>query len=142
MSLGKRLKQLRLAQGKTQNDVAESIGIAKSTYSLYESDKREPNVLSLKKLAKTLNTTGDYLLELHELADDDGEPLRLLVTMERLNPEGRERVLRYANDLLASGNYENQFSNSLPNSDSDKNADIEANKISEDFANMRALSED
>lgn len=142
MSLGKRLKQLRLAQGKTQKDVAESIGIAKSTYSLYESDKREPNVLSLKKLAKTLNTTGDYLLELHELADDDGEPLRLLVTMERLNPEGRERVLRYANDLLASGNYENQFSNSLPNNDSDKNADIEANKISEDFANMRALSED
>lgn len=51
MSLGKRLKQLRLAQGKTQKDVAESIGIAKSTYSLYESDKREPNVLSLKKLA-------------------------------------------------------------------------------------------
>lgn len=142
MSLGKRLKQLRLAQGKTQKDVAESIGIAKSTYSLYESDKREPNVLSLKKLAKTLNTTGDYLLELHELADDDGEPLRLLVTMERLNPEGRERVLRYANDLLASGNYENQFSNSLPTNDSDKNADIEANKISEDFANMRALSED
>lgn len=110
MSLGKRLKQLRLAQGKTQQEVADSLGIAKSTYSLYESDKREPNVLSLKKLAKIFDTTGDYLLELHDFADEDSERLHLLIAMERLNADGKERLLRYANDLIASGNYENSSS--------------------------------
>lgn len=38
------LKKAREQKGLTQKDVAEIIGVAKSTYSLYESGSREPNV--------------------------------------------------------------------------------------------------
>ncbi len=38
------LKEARLRSGLSQKEVAENIGVAKSTYSLYESGNREPNV--------------------------------------------------------------------------------------------------
>ena len=50
----------------TQKEVADSIGVAKSTYSLYESGNREPNVQTIKKIADTLNVSADDLLGLNE----------------------------------------------------------------------------
>ena len=44
------LKLAREQKGLSQKDVAEKIGVAKSTYSLYESGNREPNVQTIKKL--------------------------------------------------------------------------------------------
>ena len=41
------LKEIRLKKGFSQKKVAENIGVAKSTYSLYESGNREPNVETL-----------------------------------------------------------------------------------------------
>ena len=46
--------------------MAESIGVAKSTYSLYESGNREPNVQTIKKIADVLNVSADELLGLNE----------------------------------------------------------------------------
>ena len=43
------LKKARLERGYSQKEVAENIGVAKSTYSLYESGNREPNVETIKK---------------------------------------------------------------------------------------------
>lgn len=58
------LKKARKQKGLTQKDVAESIGVAKSTYSLYESGGREPNVQTIKKISDTLNVSADELLGL------------------------------------------------------------------------------
>nr|DAH82594.1 MAG TPA: Helix-turn-helix XRE-family like protein [Bacteriophage sp.] len=58
------LKKAREQKGLTQKDVAESIGVAKSTYSLYESGGREPNVQTIKKISDTLNVSADELLGL------------------------------------------------------------------------------
>lgn len=63
-------ENLRLAReqiGMSQKEVAENIGVAKSTYSLYESGNREPNVQTIKKIADCLNVSADTLLGL-----DDG----------------------------------------------------------------------
>ena len=49
------LKEARLRSGLSQKEVAENIGVAKSTYSLYESGNREPNVNTIKKIADCLN---------------------------------------------------------------------------------------
>ena len=46
--------------------MAESIGVAKSTYSLYESGNREPNVQTIKKIADVLNVSADELLGIEE----------------------------------------------------------------------------
>lgn len=60
------LKKAREFKGMSQKDVAEKIGVAKSTYSLYESGNREPNVQTIKKIADVLSTSADKLLGLEE----------------------------------------------------------------------------
>lgn len=62
-------ENLRLARermGMTQKEVSEAIGVAKSTYSLYESGNREPNVPTIKKLSDILKTSADELLGIEE----------------------------------------------------------------------------
>jgi transcriptional regulator with XRE-family HTH domain len=56
------LKQCRLNKNLSQKELAESIGVAPSTYSLYESGKREPDVEKIKLLSEILDVTADYLL--------------------------------------------------------------------------------
>ena len=56
------LREARLKKKLTQQQVADMLGIAKSTYCQYETGVSEPNVLRLKELAKVLETTGDELL--------------------------------------------------------------------------------
>lgn len=70
------LKEARLRSGISQKDLAENIGVAKSTYSLYESGKREPNVNTIKKIASSLNVSADTLLGI------DNEPTTLAAHFE------------------------------------------------------------
>lgn len=56
------LREARLKKRFTQQQVADMLGIAKSTYCQYETGVSEPNVLRLKELARILETTGDALL--------------------------------------------------------------------------------
>ena len=56
------LRIARERKGISQKDMAESIGVAKSTYSLYESGNREPGVPTIKKIADVLNVSADELL--------------------------------------------------------------------------------
>lgn len=65
------LKEARLKSGLSQKELSENIGVAKSTYSLYESGKREPNVDTIKKIASILNVSADTLLGL------DDEPVTI-----------------------------------------------------------------
>ena len=60
------LKIARERKGISQKEMAEQIGVAKSTYSLYESGNREPNVQTIKKIADVLNVTADELLGLED----------------------------------------------------------------------------
>ena len=53
------LRAARERKNMTQKEVADNIGVAKSTYSLYESGNREPNVQTIKKIADTLNVSAD-----------------------------------------------------------------------------------
>ena len=59
------LKCAREKKNMTQKEVADSIGVAKSTYSLYESGNREPNVQAIKKISDVLNVSADELLGLN-----------------------------------------------------------------------------
>lgn len=60
------LKEARIKKGLSQKEVADNIGVAKSTYSLYESGNREPNVQTIKKIADFLNISADELLGLND----------------------------------------------------------------------------
>ncbi len=60
------LKEARLSKGLSQKEVAEKIGVAKSTYSLYESGNREPGVPIIKKIISVLGVSGDDLIGLND----------------------------------------------------------------------------
>lgn len=68
--LGTRIASLRKNKKMTQENIAKRIGIPRSTYSNYEAGNREPDNETLKKIAKCLETSTDYLLGL----TDDPNP--------------------------------------------------------------------
>ena len=61
--VGARLKLIRQAEGLTQLDVANKIGVTKQAITGYESGRREPTIKILIELAKTLNISLDWLLD-------------------------------------------------------------------------------
>lgn len=65
--IGKRILGLRHEKDLTQQDVANGIGILRSTYAHYEIDRREPNNETLGKIAKFFDVSTDFLLGLTEL---------------------------------------------------------------------------
>lgn len=65
----KRLKALRKKRKLTMQEVADYVGVAKSTYAGYESGYRQPTLESIQTIARRLHTTSDYLLGLTEYAE-------------------------------------------------------------------------
>lgn len=59
---GERLKTLRNEKKLRQEDVAKKIGIARTTYAMYEQEKREPDNDTLQKLANFYEVSVDFLL--------------------------------------------------------------------------------
>ncbi|PWK13119.1 helix-turn-helix domain-containing protein [Tumebacillus permanentifrigoris] len=60
--LGARLKQLRKAQGLTQHQVAETLGVNREAYSHYENERRKLTPHTLTVLAKLFGVSTDYML--------------------------------------------------------------------------------
>ncbi len=61
ISLGKRIKNLRLEKKISQTEIAYRCGFDKSNYNTIESGKRNPTVLSLLKIAKALDVSIEEL---------------------------------------------------------------------------------
>lgn len=62
MTFQNRLKELRLKNNLTQQDVSNIIGVSKSTYIKYERGEREPKYIMLINIAKEYDVSTDYLL--------------------------------------------------------------------------------
>lgn len=60
--LGEKIKSYRESKNMTQNDLANILGVSAGTVSKYESGALEPNIESLKKLAKLFEISIDELL--------------------------------------------------------------------------------
>lgn len=56
MQVGLNIKIKRIGRGYTQEEIADAIGVARSTYTRYESDKRLPDIYKLCALADYFET--------------------------------------------------------------------------------------
>ena len=62
--LGQRLKELRIAHGYTQKEIAEKLGINSVTYLHYEKSQRQLPLELLADIAAFYEVSTDYLLGL------------------------------------------------------------------------------
>ena len=63
MLLNQRLKHFRTTSGLTQQQVADVLGLDRSTYAYYESGKTTPDIKSVNKLLKVFNISYYELMD-------------------------------------------------------------------------------
>ena len=90
-----RLRKLRDDLKITQQQLADKIGISKSSMAMYETGKREPNLLIIKKMCEILNTNGNYLLGIEENTGSDNfipneKEKELIMKYRQLTDEGKQ----------------------------------------------------
>lgn len=114
--LGERIIELRKKNNINREDLAKEFGIPYTTLRNYENGLREPGHLFLIKVAKRFNVSTDYLLGISneinatkitipKIDDNDTDKQKLLHNYEKLNDNGKDRLLEYSDDLVASGRY-------------------------------------
>ena len=62
MLIGKRIKDMRIERGLSQQELGELLGVTKVSVCGYENGTRTPSLETFKLLAEVFNTTTDYLL--------------------------------------------------------------------------------
>lgn len=87
MTMGDRLRELRLRKNLSQEEVAKQIGVTRSAYSHYEINNRQPVYETLKKLAVLFNVSLDYII--------GGEPVK---PETQVTPEAIE-IIRILNSM-------------------------------------------
>lgn len=101
-NFGKRIKELRLKAGLTQQQLAERIWVSKAAISNYELYERNPSPEILIKLAKVFHVSTDYLLgietesqvlDVSGLTDEDIQLLENTTALLRKKNMERNRSL-------------------------------------------------
>ncbi len=68
MTLGQKLKKLRVDKGLTQKDLADQLHVTFQTISKWENDENEPDISTLRELSKLYDCSVDYLINEEEKA--------------------------------------------------------------------------
>lgn len=108
MTIGERIKELRIKKGLTQKQLANQTGLSEISIRKYESDERRPKIETIRKISSVLDSYIGYFLSGYyneyadELAEDFssetpqtmqiqvedkyGEQIRRAITMLSQNP--------------------------------------------------------
>ena len=70
MTFAERIKQARQAAGLTQQQLADQIGVGKSTVAQYEEGRRRPRLRYVERLSKALLVPAMELLQLRDERHD------------------------------------------------------------------------
>ena len=96
MEIGSLIKEARLANGLTQEELGSIVGVQKSAIAKYESG-RVVNIKrsTLQKLAAALNLKGSDLIEEKPTAEDDGlsENTLKLIEFAKTVPEDKAALV-------------------------------------------------
>lgn len=87
-ALGAVLRNLRLANGYTQDQLAHQLGVSRSAYTYYESGKTSPDLLKLRFLAGLYQISPEYFLFPERFT-----PLPTKPTQKQRGNKEKEKVL-------------------------------------------------
>lgn len=105
MTFNQRLKELRNENNLTQLQLAKMINLSKSNISKYEAGFIEPNLETVKLIAKIFSVSADDLLEV-EKTNLQGQPLtdkqqKIAIASKGLLPDEIEKVIEYVEFVKA-----------------------------------------
>lgn len=106
------LRELRERRNLLQKQVADEIGVDRTTYAKYESGASEPSFEILKKLARFYEVTTDYLLDFETALHRPSlvlseEEERIVLNYRNFNRKGREKIREEIYMMAVSGIYKN-----------------------------------
>lgn len=120
MSCADKLKMIRKANKLKQYQVADALGISRSTYCSYETGRRGIDMESLAKLSQFYKLPTDCFFEdayADQVNDDDGyeklinekylsqlstEEISLIAKLRAMNEEDKEEIITMANSKVKS----------------------------------------
>jgi transcriptional regulator with XRE-family HTH domain len=105
MSMGERLRELRLNRNISQEEVARHIGITRSAYSHYEINNRQPVYETLIKLAVYFDVSLDFIIggtaSRHKTETSDTQDTReIMHLLQHMDQEQRKKSIRLMSDLI------------------------------------------
>lgn len=114
-----RIREARKKMGLTQQEVAKMLGIAKSTYTGYETGNSNPDMYKMAQIMRALNVDANYLLQ-DEMAEVNARDLsqltrdetRLLSAYRKLNPDAQQMALGMVESLALNPAYTQDTSRS------------------------------
>ncbi|MCI8384841.1 MAG: LexA family transcriptional regulator [Acutalibacter sp.] len=92
MSFHQKLKEARIAAGFTQSQMAARMGLDKTSYSGYETGRRQPNLQRLRQMSQLLQVSADSLLEISSQDQATPQELSALRKYRMLDLHGQELV--------------------------------------------------
>jgi transcriptional regulator with XRE-family HTH domain len=105
MTVGTRIKELRVSKKLTQTDLADLVGLSYIQIGRYETQKSNPSSDVLKKLAHSLDTTTDFLMsgshsDFISTQLVDRELLNQFKEVEKMNLEDKHLIITFIDAFL------------------------------------------
>ena len=95
MTIGQKIKKLRTEKGLTQKDLADQLHVTFQTISKWEKDENEPDLATVRELAKLFGCSLDYLLS----EDEEEAPKPEPVVEVKEVPVIKETVIIHQNEM-------------------------------------------
>lgn len=100
-AIGKRIKQLRLAKGLTQQELAEQANISTTHMSVIERGVKYPRLDTFIGIANALEVSADTLLIGQVVHTSTASASELSELLSKAAPRDRERILNALRALIA-----------------------------------------
>lgn len=113
---GKRLKEARTACGYTQEQLADITGISRRMIVHYESHAKKPDIEKIRKIARSLNVSADYLLSVavpNPKKKRDDLPFKIMKkvrVIEKLPLKDQNAIFQFINSLVEKNKFREELS--------------------------------